>query len=105
MIKSKVDILRFATESIKNIIVSKKWQGIDSGIDSGAENRFWNRFQNLWNRTPLVYSQRFESRTFSEMAPAVWNSFPYEMRSSVLLSEASFKRKLKTFLMRNYLED
>ena len=45
---------------------------------------------------PTVRTHSLGQRSFSNAAPAVWNTLPYEIRSSNTLS--SFKSSLKTYL-------
>ena len=48
-------------------------------------------------------SKRFGQRAFSNFAPSIWNSLPLSLRLET--SESVFKKKLKTYFMRMFLDD
>jgi len=52
---------------------------------------------------PRKGSKRLSCRTFFVAAPDVWNALPHSLKSN--LSEASFKKSLKTLLFRNCLQN
>ena len=56
-------------------------------------------------RVPKKGSKTYADRAFSHAAPAVWNSLPQSLRNRIDISETSFKKLLKTHLMRCYLGD
>ena len=47
-------------------------------------------------KIPKLVSSRLNDRRFSYYAPGVWNSIPFDIRSSDSIE--LFKKKLKTFL-------
>ena len=51
--------------------------------------------------TPFIRT-KLGSRAFASSAPCIWNALPFDIRHCS--SQASFKRSLKTFLFRKYLE-
>ena len=52
---------------------------------------------------PRIRLNTYGKRSFSYIAPTVWNSLPLALRTSS--SSSSFKSNLKTFLFRKYFAD
>ena len=51
---------------------------------------------------PRSFTKTYGNRAFSVCAPKLWNSLPLDLRKSPSLT--SFKKGLKTYLLRKFLE-